>query len=91
MLAASECVKHALLAVASTYVLDYLPDDKLRIRANFHYRRAVELLGEALSDPVTYEVGKGDSAVGAIVLLNAHDVRDTLLTLLTTGCKTLQG
>ncbi|KAH0559375.1 hypothetical protein GP486_004109 [Trichoglossum hirsutum] len=74
MAAGSECVKHALLAFAAGYVLDYLPNEKLQARANHHYGRAVDLLSKALRDPETYEVNKGDSVVSAIILLLSDDV-----------------
>lgn len=74
MAAGSECVKHALLALAAGYVLDYQPSEKLQTRANFHYRRAVDLLGRALRDAETHEVGKEDAVIGALVLLNCDDV-----------------
>jgi hypothetical protein len=70
----SSCVKHAMLSLAAAYFLDYAPSEELRIRANCHYRRAVELLSQAISDPETYEIEKGDSVVGALILLMSDDV-----------------
>ena len=70
----NECVKHALLTLASTYVLDYLPSEKLRARANYHYTRAVALLDEGINTAENHEIGKEDAIVGALVLLNCDDV-----------------
>ena len=41
MASGNACVKHALLALASTYVLDYLPSKELEKRADMHHKRAV--------------------------------------------------
>jgi len=78
MLSGSECLRHTLLSLACTYVLDYLPDEKLRKRANEYYYKAVMRLNDALRDPKEQEVGKGDDLVGAITLLNMHDVSKAL-------------
>ena len=76
MAEADECVKHALLALAAGYALDYHPTEKLRQRANFHYRRASDLLTRNLSDPRVQEVGKDDATdavVGALRILWCDD------------------
>lgn len=70
-----DCVKHALLAFTAAYVLDYLPTEQLRSRANCHYKKAVNLLSDALSKSENLEVGKGDSLVAASILLFSDDVR----------------
>lgn len=70
----NECVKHALLTLASTYVLDYLPSEKLRGRANHHYTKAVALLDEGINTAENHEIGKEDAIIGALVLLNCDDV-----------------
>jgi hypothetical protein len=70
----SSCVKHAILSLAAAYFLDYALSESLRRKANYHYWRAVELLSQAISDPETYEIGKGDSVVGALILLMSDDV-----------------
>lgn len=70
----SLCVKHAILSLAAAYFLDYAPSEILRKTANYHYWRAVELLTQAISDPETHEIGKGDSVVGALILLISDDV-----------------
>jgi hypothetical protein len=63
-----------MLSFAAAYVLDYAPTEKLRARANYHYKMAVELLNQALHDPETQDIGKGDSVVGTLVLLLSDDV-----------------
>jgi hypothetical protein len=79
MITTSKCLRHTLLALASTYLLDYLPDEKLRSRANRHYKTAVDLLSEGLSDPTEQGIGKGDALIGAITLFNMHDVSGFLI------------
>lgn len=74
MAPANACVKHALLALASTYVLDYLPSKELEKRANMHHKRAVILLGQELNKEETYKPGSEDAVVGALVLLCHNDV-----------------
>ena len=70
----SLCVKHAILSLAAAYFLDYALSENLRTKANYHYWKAVELLNQAISDPETYESGKGDIVVGALILLTSDDV-----------------
>lgn len=74
MLPASEIVRNALLALASTYLLGYTPDDNLRILANKYYHSAVVGLTKRLQDTEQWEVGKGDDIVATFSLLNLHDV-----------------
>ena len=74
MASGNVCVKHALLALASTYVLDYLPSKELEKRANMHHKRAVMLLGQELNKEETYQPGNEDAIVGALVLLCHNDV-----------------
>ncbi len=74
MAVVDECVKHALLALAGAYVLDYLPSTQLLARTNRHYREAVALISNALAQQETHEVGKGDSIISAILLLLVDDV-----------------
>ncbi|KAL8897114.1 MAG: hypothetical protein Q9207_007375 [Kuettlingeria erythrocarpa] len=62
MAASNHCVKHALLALSATYVLDYLPSKELERVANMHHKRAVILLSQALNNEKTYIPG-GEDAV----------------------------
>jgi hypothetical protein len=74
MLPVSDVLKHALLSLSCTYILDYKPSEYIRKVGNGHYKKAVMLLSEHLRDPRRQEVGKADDLVGAISLLNMHDV-----------------
>lgn len=74
MLPTSEIVRNALLALASTYLLGYTPDDNLRILANKYYHAAVMGLTKRLQDTEQWEVGRGDDIVATFSLLNLHDV-----------------
>jgi hypothetical protein len=69
-----ECVKHALLALAGAYVLDYSPSLPLLERTNNHYLRAAALISEALSSTATRQIDKADSVVSALSLLIVDDV-----------------
>ncbi len=68
------CVRHALLALASTYVLDYLPSQALERRANMHYKRAVILLSQQLNQLETFLPGREEIVLAALVLLSVNDV-----------------
>jgi len=74
MAVTNECVKHAILSLAATYVMDFERDDQIEARANFHHKRAVELLGRELKDRETYGVAKGDAIVAALMLLSHNEV-----------------
>jgi hypothetical protein len=74
MAMAHDCTRHALLSFTTSYALDYEPNDQMRLRANYHYRRAVELLSEALSNAETYEVGRDDAVVAAMIMILSNDV-----------------
>ncbi|KAK0377738.1 hypothetical protein CLIM01_04893 [Colletotrichum limetticola] len=73
----SSCVKHAMLALAGTYVLDYQPEESIRQVVNAHYKRAVLLLTMALREearspsPTEHE---SNSLIAAVTLLNMIDV-----------------
>jgi hypothetical protein len=74
MIASEDAVKHAILALAGAYVLDYVFKDDLRNRTNAHYRKASELISAALKRPEVHTVGEGDGIVAAILLLVVDDV-----------------
>ncbi|KAI0523911.1 fungal-specific transcription factor domain-containing protein [Xylaria bambusicola] len=74
MLPSSEPLKNALLAIACTYILDYVTDDRMRTRANKYYHDAVVSLNKQLQQPQQWEIGKGDDLIGTFALLNMHDV-----------------
>ena len=76
MAAGNECVKHALLSLASAYVLDYVSSDKLLARANTHHSKAVQPLSEDLRKPSLQGTGKDDSLVCSIILLLIDDVSE---------------
>jgi hypothetical protein len=73
-----ECARHAALAFSAGYMLDYAPSERLRVRANYHYKRASELLTLALKRPSTYMPGNEDAVVTAIELLYCDDVSKPL-------------
>lgn len=74
MAASNHCVKHALLALSTTYVLDYHPSKELEKVANMHHKRAVILLSQALNNEETYIPGNEDAVVGALALMSQNDV-----------------
>ena len=73
----SECVKHALLSLAASYVLDYAPADNLKARATLHHSRAVRLLDSELAKAGTYQPGGGEEAICTLAILNQEDVSIT--------------
>lgn len=72
-----EGVRHSLLALASTYVLDYQKSQLMRARANHHYQRAVDLLGMKLAHADDADDAQRKAMIGSIILLNAHDVKES--------------
>ncbi|KAI4190937.1 MAG: hypothetical protein L6R41_000456 [Letrouitia leprolyta] len=74
MAASNHCVKHALLALSTTYVLDYHPSKELEKVANMHHKRAVILLSQALNNEETYIPGNEDAVVGALALMSQNDL-----------------
>jgi hypothetical protein len=79
MAATSECVKHAVLSLASSYVLDFEWSHKLLARANLHQKQCVNLIGRALNDLETYSPGNEDAVLAAIAILAHNDVHNSLL------------
>lgn len=69
-----ECVKHALLALAGAYVLDYLPSVQLLKRTNNHYQQAVSLISRILSTTELRTSDRRDCVVSALSLLIVDDV-----------------
>jgi hypothetical protein len=69
-----ECVKHAMLALAGAYVLDYLPSTQLLARTNNHYQQAVSLITGALSSTEMRTSNRRDCIVSALSLLIVDDV-----------------
>ncbi|KAL8928156.1 MAG: hypothetical protein Q9208_001866 [Pyrenodesmia sp. 3 TL-2023] len=74
MAASNHCVKHALLALSATYVLDYHPSKELEQVANMHHKRAVMLLSQALNSEKTYTPDGEDAVVAALALMGHNDV-----------------
>lgn len=70
----NDAVKHAILALAGSYVLDYVQKKELQERTNQHYRQASQLISTALQKPKTHGVAESDGIVSAILLLLVDDV-----------------
>ncbi|KAB8336717.1 hypothetical protein FH972_021026 [Carpinus fangiana] len=74
MMTQNQCVKHAVLAFAAGYVLDFVTTDGMRKRANEHYKTAIFFLDRALASSASHDIGKGDDVVAALLLLVAEDL-----------------
>lgn len=71
-----ECIRHCLLAFSSGYALDLYPTERVRVRANYHYRKAVSLLSEKLKDPRNYQdYDKVELIVAALRIFWSDHVR----------------
>lgn len=70
----SECVKHATLSLAASYVLDYRRNEKLEQRANYHHRQAVMLLDQELRDRRNFLPGKEEALIAALIILTHTEV-----------------
>ncbi|KAF9876278.1 hypothetical protein CkaCkLH20_06221 [Colletotrichum karsti] len=69
-------VKHAVLALAGTYVYDYHHTERIRQAAELHYRKAVINLSLSLTNArqQTPSDAEADALVAAIAVLNMNDV-----------------
>lgn len=74
MASSDECVKHAVLSLAASYVLDFEWSDRLLTRANLHQKHCVNLIGKALNATTTYIPGNEDAVLAAIVILAHNEV-----------------
>ena len=74
MCASSPAVRHAVFALASTYILDYDPSEHVEAMAEYHHQQAVKLLDEQLRDVNNYVPGKEDPLLATIFLLSHGDV-----------------
>ncbi|KAK2831934.1 hypothetical protein FQN49_007019, partial [Arthroderma sp. PD_2] len=68
-----QCVKHAMLALSGSYLLDYYSYLSLRDRVNYHYNKANKMISIALRRQETQAIGQGDNLVAAIMLLLVDD------------------
>ncbi|EFR05452.1 hypothetical protein MGYG_08464 [Nannizzia gypsea CBS 118893] len=68
-----QCVKHAVVALSGSYLLDYNPQRNLRDRVNYHYDKAKEMISVALRSRQNQAIGQGDNLVAAIMLLLVDD------------------
>lgn len=74
MASRSDAVKHAILAFAAVYVLDYVPSEQLRARAIAHYRRAAELVSKAITDLENVDINKANATIVAAIMVYSVDV-----------------
>jgi len=68
------CVKHALLALSGSYVLDFSRSDKLRQLTNYHYATASKMISEGLARPQSHAVSNSNAIIAAVVLMEVDDV-----------------
>ncbi|KAF2458504.1 fungal-specific transcription factor domain-containing protein [Lineolata rhizophorae] len=69
MVCSSPLVRHAVLALSISYVLDFSRTETLEARANLHYKRAIHLLGSEVNNALSFAPGNEDAIVGAICML----------------------
>ena len=70
----SPLVKHAILSLSATYILDFKQHRRLTDRANFHHAEAIRLLAEELSTPGVYQPGKEEAVVASLYLMAHNEV-----------------
>ncbi|KAF2204245.1 hypothetical protein GQ43DRAFT_365052 [Delitschia confertaspora ATCC 74209] len=67
-------VRHAILALSPTYMLDYMALPEIEERAKFHHGMAVELLTKELNNLEVYDPGSGrETPIVAALILLAHN------------------
>lgn len=74
MAASEPGVKHGILALAGSYVLDYVQSQSLKQRTDEHYAKVSEFIGKAIPRLEHHAIENSDSLVAAISLLIADDV-----------------
>jgi len=67
-------VKHAILALAATYILDYSGEEKVKKSANLHWKRAVLQLDKELHDTERCKPGKENAVIAAMLLFGHNEV-----------------
>ncbi len=67
-------VKHTILTLASSYVLDWYFNEELEKRASWHYDRAVTLLGQELNNRANRITDKGEPLIAALILFCHNEV-----------------
>ena len=75
MVERSDLVRHALLALSTTYLLDFnRADHEIKAKAEYHHKNAVDKLGEELSNMEIQSPGKEEAVCAAISLLVHNEV-----------------
>ncbi|KAG8531735.1 uncharacterized protein KY384_003367 [Bacidia gigantensis] len=75
MVERSDLVRHALLALSTTYLLDFnRADHAIKAKAEYHHKNAVDKLGEELSNMDIQSPGKEEAVCAAISLLVHNEV-----------------
>lgn len=74
-------MKHAILALAATYILDYSGEEKVKTQANLHWKRAVHFLSRELQATEKCKPGKENAVLAAMVLFSHNEVGDAFSTL----------
>lgn len=61
-------VRHCILAVAASYVLDWYFNAEIEQRANYHFAKALALLNDELKNCDFHIPGNGETLVASIIL-----------------------
>jgi hypothetical protein len=75
----SPLVKHCILSLSATYVMDFKQHRQLTERASFHHAEALRLLTQELRTPDVYRPGREVALIAALFLLAHNEVRDLIL------------
>lgn len=70
-------MKHAILALAATYILDYSGEENVKSQANFHWKRAIHLLNRELTATESCKPGKENAVVAAMALIGHNEVGES--------------
>jgi hypothetical protein len=71
---ASDLVKHSLLSLAATYVMDFRQYPQLTARSNFHHQMAIEHLSREIQRSEVYCPKKEDALIAALYILAHNEV-----------------
>ncbi|KAK4171058.1 fungal-specific transcription factor domain-containing protein [Triangularia setosa] len=67
-------VRHAMLSVSLSYILDYTTKQGWRQLATHHYQQAVRHVSQELRSPKNYSPGNGDTLIASLILLGHTEI-----------------
>src|SRR5690348_5168750 len=77
----SACVKHAILSLSASYILDFKNCYPLQKRGNYHHKKAIVLLQQELRKDANHVPGEEFAIVAAVIIIGHNEVSSLARTL----------